>query len=76
MDRVLTKTDWQRYTSMLEDRILEYVIHISQSPSFEDEYNKRILQYDAPGFAETDPVPVFIDSQDAGLSPTRLIISR
>ena len=70
MDRVLTKTDWQRYTSMLEDRILEYVIHISQSPSFEDEYIiKESFNYDAPDFAETDPVPVFIDSQDAGLKP-------
>ncbi|NLI39330.1 MAG: hypothetical protein GX384_08315 [Clostridiaceae bacterium] len=70
MDRVLTKTDWQRYTSMLEDRILEYVIHISQSPSFEDEYiTRESFNYDAPGFAETDPVPVFIDSQDAGLKP-------
>lgn len=70
MNRILTRTDWQRYTTQLEDRILEYVIHVSQSPSFDKEYVIREkFDFDEGNFPELDPIPIFISSQEANLKP-------
>jgi len=70
MNRIITKTDWQRYTTQLDGRKLEYVIHVSQSPNFDSEYvKKELFNFDENGFSEMDTISVFIRSDEANLRP-------
>lgn len=69
LDRLLTRTDWQRYTSKEEKRTLEYEIYMSQNPNFANAYKQiETVHYDDKD-AEKDPVSVFIDSAKANIKP-------